>query len=123
MACRPDLSWLGRRCRVTVDRPLGSRHPRFPDVRYPINYGFIEGTRAGDGCEIDAYVLNVDEPVAAYCGVCVAVIHRRDDDEDKLVIADHPVTEDVIRTRTAFMERHFDIEIVVLGGSGGNLNS
>lgn len=118
MTRRPDLSWLGRCCRVTVDRPLGSRHPRLPDVFYPVNYGFIEGTLVGDGCEIDADILDVGEPVASYCGLCVAVIDRRNEDEDKLVFADRPVTEDVIRAQTEFMERHFDIEIAVLPGSG-----
>ena len=42
---------------VTVDRPMGSYHPEHPDIYYPINYGYIEGTMAADGEEEDAYVV------------------------------------------------------------------
>lgn len=27
-----------------VDRPLGSTHPNFPDMIYPINYGYVDGS-------------------------------------------------------------------------------
>lgn len=29
---------------VTVDRPLGSRHPHHPDIVYPVNYGYVAGS-------------------------------------------------------------------------------
>ena len=41
---------------VTIDRPLGSYHPEYKDMYYPINYGYIEGIIAPDGEEQDAYV-------------------------------------------------------------------
>ena len=31
---------------VTVDRPLGSRHPKYKEMYYPVNYGYIEGIAA-----------------------------------------------------------------------------
>lgn len=36
---------------VTVGRPPGSYHPEHPDLYYPINYGYIEGTMTADGEE------------------------------------------------------------------------
>ena len=27
----------------TVDRPLGTAHPDYPDMIYPINYGYVDG--------------------------------------------------------------------------------
>ena len=36
---------------VTVDRPLGSYHPEYKDMYYPVNYGYIEGIMAPDGEE------------------------------------------------------------------------
>ncbi len=42
--------------RVVIDRPAGSRHPRFGDVVYPLDYGYLEGTTAADGNGIDAWV-------------------------------------------------------------------
>ncbi len=53
---------LGKIVTVTVDRPLGSYHPDYPDLYYPVNYGYIEGTLSADDEEIDAYVLGIDTP-------------------------------------------------------------
>ena len=44
---------------VTVDRPLGSFHPKYPDLYYPVNYGYIKGVMALDGEEQDAYILGI----------------------------------------------------------------
>jgi inorganic pyrophosphatase len=41
--------------RLVIDRPRGSRHPRFPDFVYPIDYGFLDGTSAADGGGIDVW--------------------------------------------------------------------
>ena len=40
---------LGETVRVIVDRPLGSTHPEWKDIRYPVNYGYVEGVLAPDG--------------------------------------------------------------------------
>lgn len=42
---------IGKIVKGKIDRPLGSRHPRHPDMIYPINYGYVEGVIAGDGAE------------------------------------------------------------------------
>ena len=36
---------------VVVDRPLGSAHPVYPELIYPVNYGYVPGVPAGDGEE------------------------------------------------------------------------
>lgn len=41
---------------ITIDRPKGSRHPRYPDYAYPMDYGFINNTVSGDGHGIDVWV-------------------------------------------------------------------
>lgn len=68
---------------VTVDRPLGSAHPRFKDLRYPVNYGYIEGVMAPDGEEQDAYILGVSTPVTSFYGKVIAVVTRQEDLEEK----------------------------------------
>src|SRR5438874_4083565 len=84
---RPDLtSYLGKRVILLIDRPLGSRHPRDPDMAYPVNYGYIPGTVSGDGHPIDAYLLGVDELVEQAEGIVIALVLRSDDNEDKLVV-------------------------------------
>lgn len=95
---------------VTVDRPLGAVHPSHADIRYPVNYGYIKGLTAGDGEAQDAYILGVSAPLCAFTGRRVAVIHRRDDEEDKWVVAPDGMlfTEKEIRNQTAFQERYYD---------------
>ncbi len=107
--------WLGRRVAVVIDRPLGSRHPRHPDLVYPANYGFIPNTRAGDRDPIDAYVLGIDVPIASFVGTVIAIVARRDDVEDKLVVALPGTRFTIVEIGDAvrFQEQFFDSEIVM----------
>lgn len=101
---------------VTVDRPLGSYHPEHPDIYYPVNYGYIEGTLAADGEEEDAYILGVNVPVSQFTGKIIAVIHREDDIEDKWVVAPEGVlfTIEEIKALTLFQEQYFKSNISLL---------
>ena len=65
---------IGQYVEVVMDRPLGSIHPKHPDLRYEVNYGYIPGVFAGDGEEQDAYVLGVDVPLQRFCGKVIAII-------------------------------------------------
>lgn len=106
--------YLGKTVTVTIDRPLGSMHPKF-GWKYPINYGFIPDTLSPDGEELDAYVIGIDEAVNAFTGVCIAVIHRTNDDDDKLIVVPKDQTEmtdEEIRKTTDFQEQYFVSEIV-----------
>lgn len=107
---------IGEIVTVTVDRPIGSRHPDYPDMIYPINYGYVKGIIAPDGEEQDAYVLGVDEPISEFCGRVVAIIHRLDDVENKLVVAPNGMkfTENDIKAKTHFQEKYFKSKITLL---------
>ena len=106
----------GKTVTVTIDRPLGSYHPQHKNLYYPINYGFVAGILAPDGEEQDAYVLGVDTPVSTFCGRVIAIIHRKNDCEDKWVVApaDATYTEEDIRAQTYFQEQYFEIDIEML---------
>lgn len=105
---------IGKAVTVIVDRPLGSAHPSYPEMIYPVNYGYVEGIMAGDGEEQDAYVLGVVAPVESFRGRVVAIIHRKNDVEDKWVVVPdgYSVSADDIRVATHFQEQYFDIEII-----------
>ncbi len=79
-------SVIGTIVTVTVDRPSGSYHPEHKDMYYPVNYGYIEGIVAPDGEEQDAYILGVNKPVDTFTGRIIAVVHRKNDIEDKWVV-------------------------------------
>lgn len=117
MPPKPDLKpYLGCRVQVTVDRPLGSAHPRFPELIYPLNYGEIPGTVSGDGQPIDAYLLGWSEAVAEAEGIVIAVLEREDDAEDKLVVAPSEAagqrwSHEALLAAVAFQERFFRVRL------------
>ena len=101
-------AFLGKRVSVKIDRPLGSRHPEWGFI-YPVNYGYVPGVGAPDGDDLDAYVLGVFEPRESFTGRCIAVIHRIDDEDDKLIVVPERkvYTDEQIRALTEFQERFF----------------
>ncbi len=104
---------LGKTVQVVVDRPLGSRHPEFPDLVYPVNYGYVEGVIGGDGEAQDAYILGIAEPVSEFTGKVVAVLHREDDNEDKWAVVPDGIrfSPEEILALTEFQEKYFHTKI------------
>lgn len=98
---------------VMIDRPKGSKHPKHGFI-YPVNYGFIPNTIAPDGAELDAYILNIEEPKDKFKGRCIVIIHREDDDDDKLVVVPGSIdlTDDEIAKQVEFQEQWFRSSIV-----------
>lgn len=101
-------SYLGQTVSVVMDRPLGSKHPKHGFI-YPVNYGYIPNTISGDGEELDAYVLGVQEPINKFTGKCIAIIHRTDDNDDKLIIVPEGIdlSNEEIEKEVAFQEKWF----------------
>ena len=108
-----STDFLGKTITITIDRPLGSKHPRH-NFLYPINYGYVPNTVSGDGHPIDAYVLGVGQPIQEFTGVCIAIIKRKEEDDDKLVLVPKGVsfTKEEIEKRVHFQEQWYTIEII-----------
>lgn len=108
--------FLGEIVEVRIDRPMGSRHPRHSDIYYPVNYGYVPGTLSPDDSELDVYVLGVFEPVESFTGRCIAIIHRTNNDDDKLIVVPDGVryTRSQIRALTEFQERFFTSRLITL---------
>ena len=104
---------LGKIVKVIVDRPLGSYHPTHKNIYYSVNYGYIPEIMAGDGEEQDAYILGVDIPLTEFTGRVVAVIHRKNDNENKWVVVpeNSNLLKEEILNAIEFQEKYFDIEI------------
>ena len=105
---------LGCTVTVTIDRPLGSVHPDWPDLYYPVNYGYVAGVMAPDGEEQDAYVQGVDTPCAQCTGRVIALVRRRDDVEEKWVVAPpgRNFSREEIWAQISFQERWFDAQLI-----------
>ena len=116
---REDLinSLMGKTMDAVIDRPIGHIHvTKGITLKYTINYGFLSGVMGGDGEEQDVYVLGVDVPLETFWGRVIAAIRRRDDNEDKLVMApaDMVFSAEEIREATWFVEQYFDSTVQTL---------
>lgn len=104
---------LGKQVHVEIDRPIGHRHK---GMVYPVNYGYIPGLIAGDGEEQDAYILGVTEPLEAFDGIVIGAVCRKNDVEDKLVVAPEGMEfhQGQIAEAVHFQEQYFDTYIQCL---------
>ena len=62
---------------ITIDRPQGTTHPRYPTLVYPLDYGYLSGTKAKDGNEVDVWRGSLPSP-AVTAVVCTVDLLKRD---------------------------------------------
>lgn len=105
--------FMGKYVHVVVDRPIGYVHG---DIVYPVNYGYLPGVIAGDLEEQDVYILGITEPVSEFNGQVIGAIRRKNDCEDKLVVA--PAGKQYHQAEIAeavhFQEQYFQYTVVSL---------
>ncbi len=103
-----NKDYIGKNVDIIIDRPFGSKHKKHGFI-YPVNYGYVPNTVSSDGEELDCYVLGVFEPIEKYNGKCIAVIHRTNNDDDKLIIVPDgkQYSDEAIDALTEFQERFF----------------
>jgi inorganic pyrophosphatase len=88
--------------KLIIDRPRGSSHPRYPDVVYPLDYGYLENTTASDGGGIDVWLgsLNtVRNSAKTLTGILCTFDTLKRDAEIKLLVA---CTKEDIQTIKVF---------------------
>lgn len=108
-----NKQYLNQIIKIKIDRELGTKHPKHGYI-YPVNYGFIPNTISGDGEEIDCYLLGIFEPVKEYEGKCIAILHRTNDDDDKLIIVpkEKNYSNEAIEALVEFQEKYFKHDII-----------
>jgi inorganic pyrophosphatase len=87
------LDWTGweaiiTRQGITIDRPRRRPHPRYPRIIYPLDYGYVNGTRSTDGEALDVFVGTADTRLV---GAILTTDHRQHDQEVKLLYNCTPV--------------------------------
>lgn len=109
-----SLDYLDKVVEVKIDIPIGASHPDYPNHIYLVNYGYVPNTISGDGKELDCYVLGEYKPLKEYRGKCIAIIHRLDDNDDKLIIApeNKTFTNNEIKLLTDFQEKFYTSKII-----------
>ena len=103
--------FIGKKVEVLVDRPIGYIHN---NITYKYNYGYIKEITALDGEFQDAYVLPDEKPLYSKEGIVIAIIHRLNDIEDKLIVVDKntTLTDEQIDEMVSFQEQFFEHEII-----------
>lgn len=103
--------YLGKTVRIVIDQPAGSV---YEGATYQLNYGYVPNTTAPDGEGLDAYYLGTTEPLEEVEGECIAIIHRTEDDDDKLILVEPgtSLTDEEIEQAVNFREKLFKHTIV-----------
>lgn len=73
---------------IVIDRPKGSAHPRFEQIVYPLDYGYIAGTSSMDGEGIDVWLGSLPEKRVNAMVATVDLLKR--DSESKLLVGTTP---------------------------------
>lgn len=82
------LAQLVAESEIVIDRPKGSAHPRYPDMIYPLDYGYLQGTNSGDGDGIDIWRGSARPATAAHqiSGIVLTVDLLKRDSEIKILL-------------------------------------
>ena len=88
---------------LVIDRPKGSRHPRYPECVYPLDYGYLAGTRSNDGGGIDVWLGS--QPDRRLTGVLCCCDTLKGDMEVKLVVGrtDREVEAVMVFSNTGYL--------------------
>lgn len=78
------LDTLVSQSEIAIDRPKGSAHPKFADIIYPLDYGYLMNTSSMDGEGIDIW-LGSDPERRIRAIVCSVDLIKRDS-EIKILI-------------------------------------
>ena len=73
---------------IVIDRPAGTKHPNYPDMTYPVDYGYLDGTVSADGGGIDVFVGSSGQ--ARIDGVAYTVDMIKKDAELKILLGCTP---------------------------------
>ena len=98
---------------VVIDRPKGTAHPKFPDLIFPLDYGYLKGTSGGDGNGIDVWrgTAGHFKLTAVTCTVDI----KKKDAEIKLIIG---CTDKEIAIIEKFYSGRYMSAIIIRRGNG-----
>jgi len=68
---------------IVIDRPKGTAHPKYPNLIYEVDYGYLKNTASMDGAGIDVWVGTAEKKVDAI--ICTVDLMKKDS-EIKILI-------------------------------------
>jgi len=94
--------------KMVIDRPKNTRHPRFPEMVFPIDYGYLEGTQSQDGGGIDLWSGTAGH--RNLIAIVVTLDIMKKDSEIKLLIG---CTEEEIRNIEEFHNCYYQVGLLI----------
>lgn len=88
------LDELVRDSEIVIDRPKGSRHPKYPEMVYEVDYGYLKNTSSMDGGGIDVW-RGTAQPQKVDAVICIVDRAKRDS-ELKILIGCTEAEKDTI---------------------------
>jgi len=79
---------------IVIDRPARSQHPRYPQIIYPLDYGYLAGTNSTDGDGIDLWLGS--QPEKRLEAIIVIVDLQKRESEIKLLLGCTPAETEVL---------------------------
>ncbi len=74
--------------KIVIDRPQGTTNPRFPNMIYPLDYGYLQDTTSMDGYGIDVWQGSLVPPLVV--AVIGTIDLRKKDSELKVLLGCTP---------------------------------
>ena len=81
--------------KIEIDRPKGSAHPRFPDLIYPLDYGYLKDTISTDGGGLDVWV-GAQTSVRLEGIICTIDLNKKDIEIKLLIGCSEPELQTII---------------------------
>lgn len=97
---------------IIIDRPKGSSHPRYPDLMYPLDYGYLEGTTSADGDGTDVWLGSLNSIDQTLTGILCTFDTLKRDMEIKLLFGCNEEDIQVIR------DFHKDMHVLYIRNPG-----
>ena len=91
---------------IVIDRPNDKPHPRYPELLYPFDYGYLENTVSGDGEGIDVWLGSLESKTLT--GILLNFDKIERDAEIKLLVGCAP---DDVRIIRQFLKRMVTLHI------------
>ncbi|MBS3949411.1 MAG: hypothetical protein KGZ53_01920, partial [Peptococcaceae bacterium] len=91
-----------------IDRPAGSEHPRYSNIIYPVDYGYLPEIMGWDDTEQDIFVGNPEGPLV---GIVLTADFYKGDREFKLLWG---LTNEQVATINAFFNKEPELMIGLL---------
>lgn len=88
------LDQLVQQSTIIIDHPAGQAHPRYPELIYPLNYGYLENTHADDGDGVDIWLGKQNTQTVVAIIVTVDLFKR--DSEIKILLGCDEQDMDII---------------------------